>query len=122
MIPLSAASAFSDPFLGFGGSGTLRLQLHEVERQLSDCLNCGSSNTTEGKARIQRLEARAQTLMDRVEAQEKASRSRPTGTSASSFDATDARASATVEVRSAPSYASDGTLSSPPGSRLDLTR
>jgi hypothetical protein len=124
MVHLSGTSPFFDPVTATGGSGTLRVQLNEVERQLSDCLHCDSSNTAEGRARIQRLQGRAQALKDRLEAQaaaqREASKRGSAGGPASAVAGTQPPTSPPPALQTAPSYASDGAFPSLPGSRLDF--
>jgi len=50
--------------------GPLKVQLDQVESQLSACLNCDTAHTASGQAKIQRLEALAQALRGRLTALE----------------------------------------------------
>ena len=50
-----------------GSSGAVQDQLAKVESQLAACLNCATSNTAAGRAKIQVLSARVQALKSRVE-------------------------------------------------------
>ena len=47
-------------------SAALQAQLAQYQKQLSDCVNCGSSSTAEGKAQIQALNTRIQALQTQL--------------------------------------------------------
>ncbi|WP_198116532.1 FlxA-like family protein [Massilia rhizosphaerae] len=66
-------------FLGYGGgpsATSLQAQLQRYEKQLSECVNCESAKTPQGKADIQAISARISQLKESIAQTDKASASR----------------------------------------------
>lgn len=63
MTAIAATAATTATFSQSTGSRVaLRADLSRYEKQLSDCVNCDSARTPEGKRNIQDLDARISTL------------------------------------------------------------
>jgi hypothetical protein len=60
MIAIGSTVSTSSP--GASSSVSLRADLARYEKQLSDCVNCASASTPEGKRNIQNLGAQISTL------------------------------------------------------------
>ncbi|HTD06393.1 FlxA-like family protein [Undibacterium sp.] len=48
-------------------SATLQAQLERYQRELSDCVNCSSAKTSEGKAQIDEISGKISSLKSRME-------------------------------------------------------
>ena len=60
-----AASAYSSG--GAPSAASLQAQLQRYQKQLSDCVNCPSSKTPQGKADIQAISARISQVKQSIE-------------------------------------------------------
>jgi hypothetical protein len=49
-------------------TASLQAQLAQYQRQLSDCVNCSSANTPEGKEQIQEISSKISAIKQRIEA------------------------------------------------------
>jgi hypothetical protein len=62
MPTTTAIGASATPSTAYGGGGpsaaSLQAQLQRYQQQLSDCVNCASAKTPQGKADIQAISAR----------------------------------------------------------------
>jgi hypothetical protein len=62
MPTTTALGASATPSTAYGGGGpsaaSLQAQLQRYQQQLSDCVNCASAKTPQGKADIQAISAR----------------------------------------------------------------
>jgi len=72
-ITFGASSAASTYSGGAPSATSLQAQLQRYQTQLSDCVNCASAKTPEGKADIQAISARISEIKQRVEQTEKPS-------------------------------------------------
>ncbi|MEB0214417.1 MULTISPECIES: FlxA-like family protein [unclassified Undibacterium] len=54
----AAADTSKSATAAAGGGASLRAQLSQYQHQLSDCVNCDSASTTEGKAQIAEISAK----------------------------------------------------------------
>ncbi|MDM5181088.1 hypothetical protein PO883_28290 [Massilia sp. DJPM01] len=83
---------------------TLQAQLQRYQQQLSDCVNCASADTPQGKSDIQAIAARITQVRQRID-QESGSAATPAAATASAPSAT----AATVTA-GAPSATSSGNI------------
>ena len=79
-IGATTASSMSQPQ---GSRVALRADLARYEKQLSDCVNCSSARTPEGKRNIQDLNARIGDLKARLNGVTEATPAAPSGGSSS---------------------------------------
>lgn len=99
-----------------GSPAGLEVQLARLQSELSDCVNCASANTAEGKAKIQELSNQINSIRARIES---ASKSRVPGEVA---DSTAASRFVVPGVPGADSAVVPPTSETfPPGSFLDLS-
>ncbi len=61
------SQAYSASSLGPASAG-LEAQLSRLQKELSDCVNCDSAKTTEGKAKIQAIEGKINAIQARLDA------------------------------------------------------
>ena len=65
----SGSSAYSATGQSGASSGSrigLESQLNTFKKQLSDCINCDSAKTKEGKAKIEELQAKVSIMQERI--------------------------------------------------------
>lgn len=105
----------------------LDAQLSQLQSQLADCVNCASARTPEGKAKIQEISLKIQSLKARIEAQAAARKPEPTaqaheGNGPDSFQAASVLRNEPPgpKLRN-PSEPAPASATIPPGSLLDLT-
>lgn len=68
MVAAISSSHASIPSPGSGGSTAgLEAQLTRYQKELSDCVNCESSKTPEGKANILELQVKISSVKERIE-------------------------------------------------------
>lgn len=93
MTPAGAIGISSVSSIGYGGGApsatTLQAQLQRYEKQLSECVNCASAKTPQGKADIQAISTRISQVKERIAQTENAPSSRAAiGTPVSAASAT----------------------------------
>ncbi|NYE63924.1 hypothetical protein FHW58_005158 [Duganella sp. 1224] len=80
-----AIGASPTPATAYGGGGpsatSLQAQLQRYQQQLSDCVNCASAKTPQGKADIQAISARISEVKQSIAQAEQAA-AKPTDASA----------------------------------------
>lgn len=93
-VPTVAASATASPSYGGGAPSatSLQAQLERFQKQLSDCVNCASAKTPQGKADIQAISAR----ISQIEQLIAQAQNRPGSQAAPPPDATSAASSPTT--------------------------
>lgn len=69
---LQSISSSGAPAGGVGGpsAASLQAQLQRFQQQLSDCVNCASAKTPQGKAAIQALSAKVSLVEQKIGAQQ----------------------------------------------------
>ena len=116
----NALSPRTHPGMAVRSSAALQAQLAQYQKQLSDCVNCGSSSTSEGKAQIQALNTRIQALQAQLgdiasaKAAQQASRVSQVPAAGAAADA------GTQSGSSGAGSGSNGDRPSPPGRLLDV--
>jgi hypothetical protein len=106
MVAAIGSSAFSGNYSPVSPTAGLEAQIAQYQRQLSDCVNCDSANTLQGKETIQAISSKISTAKARVE-EINASRTvnqtvrldNPTLATAKPDNATDAAVNPTANVQ-----------------------
>ncbi|MDQ1831184.1 hypothetical protein [Massilia scottii] len=88
-IASSTSSAAYADGAGKPSPVTLQAQLQRYQQQLSDCVNCASADTAQGKSDIQAIAARITQVQQRI-AQESGAAATPATATASALSATPA--------------------------------
>ena len=119
---IGSSTPYTPPHTNAGG---LQAQLDRYQKQLSDCVNCDSANTHEGKETIQALSNKISDIRARIQETEVvSSNSRSTAinsaTSAASSTSSVPPATDTQRQGNAVATVASATSATTPGSRLSV--
>lgn len=121
MVQAIASGASNTVLSKASNSAALEAQLERYQKELSDCVNCPSAKTSEGKAQIADISGKISDLKNRIQKTGEAeSGNTIDGAVGSAASRTDAGKAAPPEQNTANGGARPGSASLSVGSLLDL--